>query len=273
MSRWKKILIGKWNWMRPVKSIAIIYLLLLLVAMAFSDHLIHQPPAAGYKADSPGISLIEMDNGEKIAISYLPAKPGMPTLLWAHGNAEDIGYLRPRHLDFHAAGFGILAYDYPGYGLSDGSPSEKGCYKAAITVWEHLTNTLNIPKADVIIYGQSVGSGASVWLATQVDASGLILVSPFVSAFRAVTRIPIFPGDKFNNLKRIDQIDMPLLVIHGSRDKVIAPWHGKKLYDTHPGPKFWEEIEDTGHNDIYLLAGDRIIKSIGDFREKTAGQK
>ena len=259
--------------MRPIKSIIFIYLVVLTIALVFSNQLIHRPPQAGYSANHEGISLLEMPNGQEIAVSYLPAKPGMPTLLWSHGNAEDIGYLSQRHQEFNAAGYGILAYDYPGYGISEGSPSEQGCYDAAMTTWKHLTTTLKVPEQDIIIYGQSVGSGASVWLATQVDASGLILVSPFVSAFRAVTRIPIFPGDQFKNLQRIDQINMPLLVIHGSKDRVIAPWHGEKLHDTHPGPKSLNIIEGTGHNDIYLLAGDKIIQTITSFRNQIATQQ
>ena len=139
-----------------------------------------------------------------------------------------------------------------------------------MTTWKHLTTNLNVPEQDIIIYGQSVGSGASVWLATQVEASGLILVSPFVSAFRAVTRIPIFPGDQFKNLSRIDKIEMPLLVIHGSNDQVIAPWHGKKLHNAHPGPKSLKMIEGTGHNDIYLLAGDEIIQTITSFQKQNS---
>lgn len=270
---WKKILVGEWNWMRPIKSIAFIYLVLLVIALRFSDHLIHQPPAAGYTSEAPAISLVKMDDGRNIAITYLPAAPGMPTLLWSHGNAEDIGYLRQRHLNFHILGYGILAYDYPGYGISDGSPDEQGCYDACMTAWKHLTETLKIPTDRIIIYGQSVGSGPSVWLATKVDCAGLILVSPFVSAFRTVTQIPLFPGDKFKNLSHIDQINMPLLVIHGDRDQVIPQWHGKKLHDTHPGPKLWAGIEGVGHNDIYFLAEDDILQTIQRFRNQCLQKK
>ena len=276
MIHWKQILLGKWNWKRPFMSIFSIYLILSVISCTFSDKLIHRPPRAGYTAELPGISVIESQDGTKIAISHLHAKPGMPTLLWSHGNAEDIGYLRRLHETMNAAGYGILSYDYPGYGISGGSPSEQGCYNAAMAAWKHLTETLNVSPQSTIIYGQSVGSGSSVWLATQVDASGLVLVAPFVSAFRTVTKIPIFPGDKFKNLSRIDQVNMPLLVIHGDQDKVIPQWHGKKLHNHHHGPKMWLGLKNVGHNDIYLRAEDQVIKSLADFREtylKDAHQK
>lgn len=265
MSNWKKYLFGTWSWTRPLKSLAFIYLILLIIVLFFADSLIHRPPQAGYTAELAGISQIEMPDGRKIAVSYLPAKQGMPTLLWSHGNAEDIGYLRQRHERFVKEGFGILAYDYPGYGMSEGKPDEQGCYDAAMTTWKHLTETLKVSPDDVVIYGQSVGSGASVWLATQVDAAGLVLVSPFVSAFRTVTRIPLFPGDRFRNLSRMEKIDEPLLVIHGSNDQVISQWHGKKLYEKHAGPKTWFPIDGVGHNDIYVLADEQVLDAIKKF--------
>lgn len=269
MGQWKKYLIGEWNWMRPVKSIAFIYLALLVVALGFADQLIHRPPTAGYSEASHPVRSIEKSDGRKIALIHLPAAPGMPTLLWSHGNAEDIGYLAERHQDFHARGYGILAYDYPGYGLSEGRPDEDGCYDACQSAWNHLTETLGVPADQIIIYGQSVGSGPSVWLAEHQSCAGLMLVTPFISAFRTVTRVPVFPGDRFNNIDRIASITTPLLVVHGDQDQVIGQWHGKKLHDLHPGPKTFLSIEGAGHNDIYLLATDEILDALDVFWKTT----
>jgi len=265
MANWKKWMIGEWNWWRPVKSLAFIYLCLLVVACGFSNKLLFQPPQSRYTEKMTGIELIERSGGEKVATYYHPAKAGMPTLLWSHGNAEDIGYLQERLGSFRARGYGILAYDYPGYGLSDGSPNENSCYDACRTAWDHLTGKLGIPREKIIIYGQSVGSGPSVWLAEQESCAGLMLVSPFISAFRAVTRVPLFPGDKFKNIKRIGKIETPLLVVHGDRDQVINQRHGKKLHELHPGPKTFKDIEGAGHNDLYILAMDEVLNSLDKF--------
>jgi len=116
----------------------------------------------------------------------------MPTLLWPHGNAEDIGYLRNRLNKFHSRGYGILAYDYPRYGQSMGKPSEQGCYEALEAAHLYLTENLNVSNDQIIIYGQSVGSGPAVWLASQKPCVGLILVSPFITVYRTVTKIPLF---------------------------------------------------------------------------------
>ena len=269
MAKWKKWIIGEWNWKRPIKSLLFIYLSLLLVALAFSNHFIFQPPQAAYNISDPHFSSINRPNGDKVAIYHLPAADGMPTLLWSHGNAEDIGYLQDRLKIFHSRGYGILAYDYPGYGLSDGKPNEQACYEACKAPYEHLTEKLNISSDQIIIYGQSVGSGPSVWLASHKKCRGLVLVSPFLSAFRTVTRIPLFPKDKFKNHKRITEVSAPLLVIHGDRDQVISQWHGRKLHSLHTEDKTFVNIEAAGHNDIYILAMEEILDSLDLFYSST----
>ena len=153
MGKWKKLLIGEWSWWRPLQSLACIYLCLLVVALFFSNKLIHHPPEPGYKSDDPGLHQITRANGEKVILYFRAAAPGMPTLLWSHGNAEDIGYLHERLIEFNNRGYGILAYDYPGYGHSEGKPTEKGCYEAAAAAYDYLTTTLKVPETQVIIYG------------------------------------------------------------------------------------------------------------------------
>lgn len=266
MAPWKKYLIGEWNWKRPIKSFAFIYGALLIVALCFADRMIYHPPLAGYTDQTAHIQVVRDHAGQKTGLFYLPAAQHMPTLLWSHGNAEDIGLLKDRFQCFHARGYGILAYDYPGYGISSGSPDEKGCFAAGEIAWEHLTGKLNIKPEEIILYGQSVGSGPACWLAAQHPHAGLILVSPLTSAFRSVTRIPIFPGDQHQNIHLIEKIDTPLLVIHGDQDRVIAPWNGKKLYELHSGHKKFVTIKGAGHNDLFILAENEILDAIDAFK-------
>lgn len=268
--RWKKYLIGEWSWMRPIKSLSFIYLVLLIIALGFSNLIIYQPPKAGYSENEPYFHTLKTSGGKRIGVFHLPAKSEMPTLLWSHGNAEDIGFLADRFKRFHERGYGIFAYDYPGYGISSGKPNEKSCYDACQTAWTHLTKNIKVNPSQIIIYGQSVGSGPSVWLASQEQTAGLMLVSPFISAFRSVTRVPLFLGDSYNNIGRIQSIKTPLLIIHGERDEVIGHWNGKKLYHAHSGPKTFRSIASAGHNDIYMLAGDQILDELDIFWARLA---
>lgn len=268
MPKWKKYLIGSWSWWRPFRLVLFVYICLLVIALAFPNQFIFHPPPAGYSEGSPFIKALQVNNEENIGVYYRAAQKDMPTLFWAHGNAEDIGYLRELFDTAAAKGLGIYAYDYPGYGISDGTPNEQSCYNAAQKAWDDMTHKLGIKPESIIIYGQSVGSGPATWLANHESSAALVLVTPFVSAFRVITRIPLFPNDQFVNKDYIQNSSTPLLVIHGDQDKIISQWHGKKIYNLHTGPKQFLDIPDAGHNDIHHIAGDLIWDNIISFYQK-----
>jgi abhydrolase domain-containing protein 17 len=122
-------------------------------------------------------------------------------------------------------GFSVFAYDYRGYGTSDGSPSENNAYQDADVAYSYLTKELKIPPQQIIIYGQSLGGGAATELAAKHPVAGLILESTFTSAFRVVVPIPILPFDKFTNRDKLSRVRCPVLVMHGEADDVIPLQH------------------------------------------------
>jgi abhydrolase domain-containing protein 17 len=264
--QWRKWILGEWNWKRPFKSLAFIYVVLAITACGFSNKFIFQPQASQYTPNASRLEMLTGSEGEQIAAFwYPPAKPDGPVLLWSHGNAEDIGALVPLHRELATEGFGLLAYDYPGFGLSEGSPNEAGCYAAIQAAHTHLLTEKKIAPSRIFIVGQSVGSGPACWLAEREDTAGLILLSPFLSAFRTVTTIPLFPGDKFPNIHRIKKIDEPILVIHGTLDNTIPFSHGRKLHDLHPGPKKFLPIDGADHNTIWPIGYDEITAAFLEF--------
>jgi alpha-beta hydrolase superfamily lysophospholipase len=263
---WKKHLVGKWDWTRPFKSLAFIYITLCLVACGFSNKFIFHPPPAQYTAMAPPLQMLTSKEGRQVAAFWYPPQgPDSPILLWSHGNAEDMGSLAPLYTELRARGFAILAYDYPGYGLSEGSPTERGCYDAAEAAFTFLTTHEKIPADQIILFGQSVGSGPACWLAEQHDTRGLVLISPFRSAYLTATRIPLFPGDKFKNIKRIDHIDEPLIVIHGEDDRTIRFSDGQALYERHAGPKRFIPIPNAHHNNIWNRGLDTITAAMKEL--------
>ncbi len=262
MSGWSRL----WRWVRvPV----ILYVALALFACTMADRIIFVPPAAGYAADAAALTRFDTAGGESIAAIHLPAPPGRPTLLYSHGNAEDIGYSLPLYRDFHEAGLGVFAYDYPGYGHSEGSPTETSCERAIEAAWQHLTGPLGVPASDVVIVGRSVGGGPSVWLDTRVEARALVLISPFTSAF--AVRSPahlILPGNRFPNERRLRNSDTPLRVIHGEADRIIPASHGRALVAASAATdKRFHGIPGAGHNDLFIRDGEEIIRIIRDFAE------
>lgn len=260
---WKRILIGKWSWSRPFKTIAWVYGILLVIALFFADFLIFQPPGTPYSINEANFTLINDSDGSSIAAYFRPAGEGMPTLLWSHGNAENLSSVKHAMDGLNEMGFGVLAYDYPGYGDSPGKPSEEGCQDAIALAYQYLVKDKKIPPSKIILAGQSVGSGPTCWLAETHEHGAVLLISPFLSAFRTVTRIPLFPGDRFPNLHRIKNISTPLLVIHGEDDKVIPFAHGKKLFELSPSDqKTFLPIPDAGHNDLFIKEPFRIFGAL-----------
>jgi alpha-beta hydrolase superfamily lysophospholipase len=269
---WKRILIGKWSWKRPFISLASIYFLLFIIAVFFADRVIFIPPPASYSSDDPGLQFLKTSEGESIACIHLPAAEGMPTILYSHGNEEDLKDSQPLYDEFHASGLGVFAYDYPGYGVSTGTPNEESTQRAIMACWKHLT-AKGIPPCSIVIAGRSVGSGPSVWLASQTEPAGLFLISPFKSAFTTAfdLRFPLFPRDRFPNLDRIRHFDRPLLVIHGEDDEVIPVRHGRALVEACPSQdKKFQGIPHAGHNDLFEIGYEEIFQSVIEFAKRVA---
>ena len=198
-----------------------------------------------------------------------PGGPGKPTLLYSHGNAEDLGGVVPLLSPWHDQGFGIFAYDYPGYGQSTGKPTEASCERAIEAAWSHLTESSHVAPATIVVVGRSVGSGPAVWLCTGKQPAGLVLISPMMSVYRVRLPAPIFPGDRFPNLDRMPDIHCPLLVVHGEADSIIRPRHGQRLHQAHPGPdKTLLLIPGAGHNNLFRVGGDEIEQAILGFAER-----
>lgn len=267
---WKRILVGKWSWKRPFQSLFTIYLMLGVVAVFFGDRILFVPPVPSYDGGLKGLIRLHAGAGEEIAALHYPAAPGMPTLLYSHGNAEDLGQAIDLYQELHALGFGVCAYDYPGYGESTGTATESSCERAIQSVWEYLKKA-GVNPGSLVIVGRSVGGGPSTWLASRIQPAGLALIAPFASVYSVPFRAAIFPRDRFPNLKLIRDMRTPLLVIHGEKDEIIPSSHGRNLVDASPATdKSFSLIRDAGHNDLFDVAGDDIIRQIADFARRVS---
>ncbi|NET29399.1 alpha/beta hydrolase [Okeania sp. SIO1I7] len=257
-------LVGKFSILRLIRSTVIVYILIGLWAFFFSDRLIFLPGPSSYQENQ---DFVKLESSDKVQITgvYLPLPKTKYTILYSHGNAEDLGEILPRLQDLRDIGFSIFSYDYQGYGTSQGNPSVKNAYQDINAAYEYLTQHLGIPANQIIVYGRSVGGGPSVDLASREPVAGLIIESSFTTAFRVVTRIPIYPFDKFRSIDKIKNVNCPVLVIHGNADRVIPFSHGKQLFTTANEPKlsFW--VDGAGHIDLLEVAGERYEKVMIEF--------
>jgi abhydrolase domain-containing protein 17 len=248
----------------------VLYIALAIYAWLFSEHQIFLPQPSSYK-DSPEILKLRSANGSMISALYLSNASARFTLLVSHGNAEDLGDDRYWLEELQRSGFNVLAFDYQGYGTSQGNPSERGAYEDEEAAFKYLTGTLKMPPERVIIFGRSIGSGPAVHLAARRPVAGLILQSPFVSAFRVLTRIPLLPFDKFPNSKEIGRVHCPLLIIHGSNDRVIGAWHGQELFVLANQPKHFYLVQGADHNDLDMIGGTKYLQAIQAFAASLGG--
>lgn len=262
---WKRILIGTWSWRRPFISLGSIYVLLCIAAVSCADRMIFVPPPTSYSETLPGYTKIDSKSAKPVAAIHLKAKPNAPTIIYSHGNAEDIGQNIDIFEALHDRGFGVIAYDYPGYGLSPGKPTEASTQQALQKVWDYAINS-GISPSSIVIVGRSIGTGPSVWLASRTKPAGLILIAPLKSVYSVAFGYPIFPGDHFPNYKRIADIHTPLLVIHGEMDNIIPISHGQEIHQKSPASnKFFTKIENSGHNDLFYNSSEEIFDAIDTF--------
>ena len=251
-------------------TVLVVYVAFAAFAWFVSDRMIFQPPSPSYRAGQLPIVMVPTEGGS-IATLYLPNPHATVTALYAHGNAEDLGHVAPLLEELRSAGFAVLAFDYRGYGMSTGGPpSTSGATSDMETVYRHAVKTLAIPPSRLVLYGRSVGSGPATDLAARVPIGGLVLESAFVSAFRVLTKVPLLPFDRFDNLRHLRQVHAPILVIHGTADEVIPFSHGRRLYEAAGQPKQPLWIEGAHHNDVPFIAGPRYWSTLAAFGRQVA---
>ena len=237
---------------------------LLLYGTMFSERIIFQPPQTDYRDNSATLKFKSRD-GVEISAVYLPNPQATYTILFSHGNAEDLGTLAFELEDMKAMGFSVFAYDYHGYGTSGGKANEQNAYEDEEAAYDYLTQVLHVRADRIIAHGRSLGGALAIDLASRKPLAGLIVESSFVSAFRVLTGYPIFPFDKFRNLDKITQVPCPVLIIHGREDEVIPFWHGARLFELANGPKmnFW--VDGAGHNNLKVIAAARYPQVLLSF--------
>ncbi|MEA5551281.1 alpha/beta hydrolase [Anabaena cylindrica UHCC 0172] len=264
--RLRKLLIGDFTWKRMLKSLIFIYILFAIYVYFRADSMIFLPQTSSYEDTTEIIKLKTREN-QQISAVYLPNLQAKYTILYIHGNAEDLGDIKERLEKLRDFGFSIFAYDYRGYGTSEGTPTENHAYEDIDTAYNYLTQELKIAPQQIIVFGRSVGGGSAVDLAVRKPIAGLIIESAFTSAFRVVVPFSILPFDKFNNLDKIKKVKCPVLVMHGKSDEIIPFTHGEKLFGAVNSPKLYLWVENAHHNDLFSVAGEQYKKTLREFTD------
>jgi pimeloyl-ACP methyl ester carboxylesterase len=222
--------------------------------MIFPRGLVSTPP--DNTRDIPGLEKIWLNTTiGKVESWYLPPTTArnpnpVPVVIFAHGNGELIDFW-PRELKrFNELGFGLLLVEYPGYGRSQGKPTQKSVTEAFVKAYDIISKREDVDATRIVLFGRSIGGAAACVLAAVRPSAGLVLMSTFISvrSFASKYLIPKFLIlDPFDNLSVVSGYPGPILILHGSADEIIPYKHGKKL---HQAARNGIMITyDAGHND------------------------
>ncbi|XP_060640917.2 alpha/beta hydrolase domain-containing protein 17A [Anolis sagrei] len=225
--------------------------------------------------DTMEVFLTKSSRGNRVGCMYVRCAPGARfTVLFSHGNAVDLGQMCSFYISLGTRiNCNIFSYDYSGYGVSTGKPSEKNLYADVDAAWQALRTRYGISPENIILYGQSIGTVPTVDLASRYECAAVVLHSPLTSGMRVA-----FPEtkktycfDAFPNIDKVSRITSPVLFIHGTEDEVIDFSHGLALYERCPKAVEPLWVEGAGHNDIELYSQylERLRKFIA---QDLAGQ-
>jgi hypothetical protein len=237
----------------------------------FQRHLLYVPggsrPDLGELA-AIGVREIRLTTADRISLLswYLPPQEGRPVIAYFHGNGGHIGFRADRLRWFARNGYGVLMAEYRGYGGNPGTPSEAGLSLDAAAALDFLAGEGIEPKRTVV-YGESLGSGVAVPAAVQRNVAALILEAPFTSvAAVAQYRYFFVPAaalvrDRFDSLAAIGKVKVPILILHGERDRIVPVRFGRALFDAAPEPKeFWLSPE-AGHENLIWFGALEAVRS------------
>lgn len=244
-------------------------------------------PASEYPLRPADLGLpseeIRLTTADRVEIQawFVPALPRADavgrrplTLLFFHGNAENLGICVPLASLTRAYGYNLMLVEYRGYGLSDGHPSEKGIYLDGEAALDHLRGRADVDPGRIVVWGRSIGAAVAVHLAAEHGPlAGVVLESPFTSVRELLREggywplylLSFFGSYRFDLAGSIDRVGAPLLVIHGTADEIVPFKLGLRLYERAPGRKRFRAVEGGGHNDLFARHRDELWSHVRRF--------
>jgi uncharacterized protein len=256
-----------------------LYFGLLLYLFLVQRHFMYFPdvtrpvPATFGAAD---MKVIDVRTRDGLTISgwfKAPADKGKPVVIIFHGNAGNIAMRNFKARLFIDARYGALLAEYRGYGGNPGKPTEKGLYADAHAYLDWLEKQ-GFPPARVVLYGESLGTGVAVQMASEKPGyKGIILESPFSSIVSMAQKIYFFAPawllvrDRYDSIAKIKSIKIPLLILHGAVDTIVPYYQGKRLFDAASELKKMETFPMGGHVDLYNHgAGAKILSFLDNLK-------
>jgi pimeloyl-ACP methyl ester carboxylesterase len=218
---------------------------------------------------------VRTDDGETLRAWWMPSEQPAAQIVYFHGNGGNLSIWTPILTGIRRKGYSILAIDYRGYGLSSGTPSERGIYRDADATLRRFESGLRVSDVPVVFWGRSLGTPVAAYAAARRPPDGVILEAGFPDVDTLFRWNPLmrmlswFSSYRFPTARWMRQVSAPALVMHGTADGVIPFEAGRALFEQLPGPKQFVAIEGGDHNDLqpadpgaYWAAVEAFVRSL-----------
>jgi fermentation-respiration switch protein FrsA (DUF1100 family) len=264
MSSWKSLLIFVAT--GYVALIALMYV--TQRALMYFPETFRVPPAEAGFAEAEEV-VLDTSDGERVIAWHVAPREGRPVVLYFHGNGGALRYRVDRFRALTASGDGLVALSYRGYGGSTGRPTEAGLINDAAAAYGYAV--ARYPADRIVLWGESLGSGVAVALASEQPVARLILEAPFSSAVDVAARAyPFVPvrwlmKDQFRSDLRAAKLTAPVLIVHGDRDTIVPIVLGERLFEMIKAPKRFMRIPGGDHEGLGAFG---IVEAARKFVEE-----
>ena len=236
------------SFLKIIIGILVIYTSLLLLLFIFQRNLMYHPDENNYSGDKLEVDIKKVkintsDGLDLLGWFHKKDLKRFKTIIYFHGNAGKLENRIHKLNHFKDMDVNFLIIAWRGFSGNDGKPSEESLYIDGNSAIKWLKN-LGLSEKDIIIYGESLGTGVATEIAKSNDFAGLVLETPFTSMIEAAKNfypyipVKILLRDKYENDKKIKNINIPVFVMHGEADQIVPFWMGKKIYEMANQPKY-----------------------------------
>ena len=236
------------SFLKIIIGILVIYTSLLLLLFIFQRNLMYHPDENNYSGDKLEVDIKKVkintsDGLDLLGWFHKKDLKRFKTIIYFHGNAGKLENRIHKLNHFKDMDVNFLIIAWRGFSGNDGKPSEENLYIDGNSSIKWLKN-LGLSEKDIIIYGESLGTGVATEIAKNNNFAGLVLETPFTSMIEAAKNFyPYIPvrillRDKYENDKKIKNINIPVFVMHGEADQIVPFWMGKKIYEMANQPKY-----------------------------------
>ena len=233
-------------------------------------------PQGLWEPDEHGLELEDVyftsENGTRLHGWWIPHRDAVMTVVYCHGNSGNLSERVDVFRQLLRLKVNIFAFDYQGYGRSDGNPSEDAVFADVRSALDHVAGERGIPWQRIVLFGHSLGGAIAIDGAlNRPEIAGLVVQSSLTQASDMAKHFyPDLPlhwisRNAFQSIEKVPHLQMPKLFIHGRSDLTVPFEQGERLFEAAAGPKTWLPISRAGHNDVHLWGGLRYFSHLTRF--------